>query len=346
MSETSERKTNPASARKLKKQREQGNVAQAAEVSNYISQFMAILYLVLASHWILAVIELGFASSFSLIFRPDERVFALAFSDSIRIFLFWAGPVVALTVGSGFVVRMLFQNGIVFSVTPVIPKLDKISPARGFKRLFGMRGLVELGLSFGRVSIWLLSVSLVMYARMDEVLASPVCGVPCIVELAVWIMVPVVTIALILLFLFSIVESLVQKFLFNHEQRMTKSEVKRERKDQHGSPEVRQARAKFRSELERAAESIGVDKATMALFCDDLAVAIRFDPIIARVPMISAVGLTKLDSLKIRNAVKQNGYNEINGGDFVRAAVLLRPGVAVPEEFYDDLRRLINAMYG
>lgn len=147
------------------------------------------------------------------------------------------------------------------------------------------------------------------------------------------------------LVLYVVVEVLVQKFLFSKDQRMTKSEVKKEQRDQHGTPEVRSARRRFRNDLEASSDAIGVQKATMAFFWNDEVVAIRYIPDVAPVPILSAKGVSMPESTRIRTIVRENGRREIEDEAFVLAMISKRPGETVPFELYDQLRNLIHTMY-
>ena len=148
-----------------------------------------------------------------------------------------------------------------------------------------------------------------------------------------------------LLVLYVVVEVLVQKFLFSKDQRMTKSEVKKEQRDQHGTPEVRSARRRLRNDLEASADAIGVQKATMAFFWNDEVVAIRYILDVAPVPILSAKGVSMPESTRIRTIVRENGRREIEDEAFVLAMISKRPGETVPFELYDQLRNLIHTMY-
>ena len=165
MSESSEQKTDPASKRKLQKQREKGVVSQAAEMSNYASQLLAILILLATARWILSVMHLGIDNAIITMNAPLEVALKTGSENSIRIFLFSAAPIAFVALTSGILIKLMYQKGLTFATDPIIPNLEKISPSKGLKRIFGMRGWVELGMAIGRLTIWTGTFLGIAYAK-------------------------------------------------------------------------------------------------------------------------------------------------------------------------------------
>ncbi|MDJ0630848.1 MAG: EscU/YscU/HrcU family type III secretion system export apparatus switch protein [Rhodobacter sp.] len=345
MSGDSERKTDPASKRKLLKQREKGVVSQAAEMANYLSQALALLFLMIAGRGLLAAMELGIDGAMQYMAYPVASVFSDAAMDSVRIYLFMAAPVTLLALVSALIAKMIYQKGFVFAIDPVIPKMERINPATGLKRIFGMRGWVELAVSIVALSIWSTVFYVIVSLRLEELLMSMICGLSCFVDIALWLVLLLIVAAILLFMIFAVAEGLVQRFLFANDQKMTKTEVKQERKDQFGSPEVRKERKKLQREMQKEAESTGVDNATMAMFFGDLAVAIRYHPSLAPTPMLAAKSTTAAESRRIRDQIRENGYLETEHQDFVEGMMACRVGKPVPPELHDDLRAALYAMF-
>ena len=223
MSESSEQKTDPASKRKLQKQREKGVVSQAAEMSNYASQLLAILILLATARWILSVMHLGIDNAIITMNAPLEVALKTGSENSIRIFLFSAAPIAFVALTSGILIKLMYQKGLTFATDPIIPNLEKISPSKGLKRIFGMRGWVELGMAIGRLTIWTGTFLGIAYAKFMLFFAAVPCGLPCIVNVGLETMQLLLVAACVLFLVFAMVEGLVQNFLFSHEQRMTKN---------------------------------------------------------------------------------------------------------------------------
>lgn len=209
-------------------------------------------------------------------------------------------------------------------------------------QIFGLRALIEFCVSLSRLVLWSLAFVSIIWLWFDDLIKSPVFGLSCIFQISLPILIKILDAVLVL---YVVVEVLVQKFLFSKDQRMTKSEVKKEQRDQHGTPEVRSARRRFRNDLEASSDAIGVQKATMAFFWNDEVVAIRYILDVAPVPILSAKGVSMPESTRIRTIVRENGRREIEDEAFVLAMISKRPGETVPFELYDQLRNLIHTMY-
>ena len=345
MSGDSERKTDPASKRKLNKQREKGVVPQAAEMANYLSQALTLLFLAIAGRGLLGAMELGIGGSIRYMNEPISVVFSEAAMDAIRVYIYSSAPVLFLVLISALIVKMIYQKGFVFALDPVIPKMERINPASGLKRIFGMRGWVELGVSIVALSLWGVICYVIVTSRLEQILASMVCGLPCMVDVMLWVVLLLIIAAIIIFLIFAVAEGLIQRFLFSEDQKMTKTEVKQERKDQFGSPEVRRARKKFRKEIQDEAENSGVDNATMAFYFDDMVVAIRYHPSLAPTPMLAAKSRSAADSIRIRHQIRDNGYLEGEHQEFVQGMMDCRVGKPVPRDLHDHLRDALYKMF-
>ena len=343
--DSSERKTEPASSRKLRKQREKGTVPQAAEMSNYIAQALVLLYVLGSAVWVLWQMKQNLEAGLFAITQPFEKALAETVTESIHVYAVLAAPTLFLALAAGVLVTMVYQKWMVFAVDPIIPKAEKINPAAGLKRIFGLRGWVELGLAIVRLAIWGGAFAFIVMLNYDRILSTGLCGLPCIVEVSFSTLFTLFAVAIILFFLFALIEAIMQTFLFANDQRMTKTEVKQERKDQFGSKEVRKARKKFAKELENAAEGVGRERATMAIFFGDQTVAIRYHPTDAPVPTLSAKATNQEASRELRNFIVKLGYRETESEAVVLGLIGMRPGDAVPVGLHEALKKAILTMY-
>jgi type III secretion protein U len=343
--ESSEQKTDPASHQKLEKQRKKGVVAQAAEMSNYIAQALVLIFLMLSALWLISLMERSIDTGLSSITQPFETAMSVTANASVQMYIRFVAPILVLAMSTGVLVTLIRHKGIVFAVDPIIPKASNISPSSGLKRMFGFRSRVEFALSLVRLFIWGGAVAAISSANFGRILTSGICGLPCIVEVTFDVLLRLLVVATILYLLFAVSDVLVQTFLFAKDQRMTKSEVKREAKDQFGSNEVRNARRNFAKELEQAAESVGRERATMLVYFGDQAVAIRFHPKVAPVPTLSAKTTDRAASRELRDYIRGEGQREAESEAVVRGMINRPLGSAVPVSLHEALKDAIVEMY-
>jgi|GEM_PF-3282188 len=187
-------------------------------------------------------------------------------------------PLVVTIFIVGFVTTMIYNGGFVFSMHPIKPQLSRLSIKNGFTRIYGRRGWMEFGISSVRLIVWFLLAGFIAAVWAPEFLRSPLCGVACLSAIAhplAWI---ILIAAIIILLLACAAEAVIQRNQFLHEQKMTKTEVKRERKDQSGSPELRRERRRLRKKNQEPYAKPGVTRGNLCFYSDDMAVIIRYAP--------------------------------------------------------------------
>ena len=148
-------KTEDATSKKLQDVREEGNVAKSTEVVTAAS--LLTLFLCLK-------IGVGFVgnrllSSFDRFYSLIQRFISEGINTSNLRYLFVKfslelGIAVAPFLVTGFVVAIL-ANALQFkfkaTAKPLMPKLSKINPINGFKRIVSKQALFDLGLSIVKI---------------------------------------------------------------------------------------------------------------------------------------------------------------------------------------------------
>ncbi len=287
MSDT-EAKTETASKQKLVKQRQKGSVAPSQEIASLFANAVGLICLVALGSIIFHRLAQSIVDTMNFKEAAIEDVLALGLSQLSRVLFVVISPIVGVSLVVAVVVTLLYNRGVVFSLDPVKPKLSRVSMNQGIKRVYGRRGWLEFGVSSGRLIVWFFFVGIVGYVWLPEFISSPFCDTTCIAQLfqpLAWI---AVILAIIIILVAGAIEAVIQKNQFMHEQRMTKSEVKRERKDQLGSAEVRKERRRLRSKYGPGGQHTapGVENAQFCFFTKDVAVAVRFVPPKETVPFV------------------------------------------------------------
>ncbi|MEL7092879.1 MAG: EscU/YscU/HrcU family type III secretion system export apparatus switch protein [Pseudomonadota bacterium] len=343
---SSEAKTQKASKRKLKKQREKGSVSKAPNLSLFMGQALALGVLIGMAQITISVFQVGLDNAFAVMTQPVDAVFVEVVEDSLTSFVTVAGPIFATVMITAVLIKLIYQGGFLFSTEPLVPKLEKISPAKGFKRMFGKRGWVELGVSLVRLAVWGGVFYGIMFGFYYQFLGAVICGTSCLIDTAFRAIQTLFFALCVLFIVFAVFEGLVQRSLFADDQKMTKSEVKREQKDQHGSKEVRRERKRFSKYLQEAAGSTGVDKTTFAIFHEDMVVGILYDPDTEPVPKLCAKARTPQASSEMRAQMRDMGLREVDSAEVVLGLINCSPGEYVPPELHPALIEAIERMYG
>ncbi|WP_373635230.1 EscU/YscU/HrcU family type III secretion system export apparatus switch protein [Yoonia sp. SS1-5] len=345
MSDSQPKKHN-ASEKKLRKQREEGNVPQFSDVTSLWNFAVALVVIPIIA---MIIIE-HLMSLFSVVERAEVLDFMVVYRPAIlaalnAVFLSVGVLILAKIVISVFT-SMILLKGINFALKPLVPKPNRLSPAAGLKRMFGKRTWVEVGQGLLRLTAWFAVVLLTLYLYLDDLFHLDRCNENCAIILALRIFGILSTTAIVILLVSVLIEVPLQRGLYLKEQKMTDEEVKKERKEQFGSDEVRRERNRIRDEMARTAGSAGVDKANMIFFFEDRAVAIRYHPDHAPIPIVAAKAGTPEAVEKLRAAVKENGFSELQDQEIVETSFGTEPGYQVDEIAFKPLVRGMQAIFG
>jgi flagellar biosynthetic protein FlhB len=208
-------------------------------------------------------------------------------------------PVFALlALGGAF--GAAIQGEIVLSFERIKPKLSKVSPMEGFKRLFSANTLVEFVksiikvLAVGALAIWVSYGAVTglwtTVGFLPEHLGGYLVGASRkLLMAAAALLVPI-----------AIADILWRRFDWRRKQRMSHKEQRDEMKEMEGSPELRGARARRRRELSRQRTIAVVPLADVILTNPThYAIALKYDPTVDEAPICIAKG-ADLVALKIR----------------------------------------------
>ena len=184
------------------------------------------------------------------------------------------------------------QIGFLFTFEPIIPKLEKLNPVEGAKKIFSMKNLFEFFKNVVKVSFLSYLLYKIIWASVPELITMCYGTIddifPCLKlmlkRLAVYTAFGYIVIA--------IVDRIFQGRNFTKQMMMTKDEVKREYKEMEGSAEIKQAQRQFRDEILNgpAPEKAAKRSSVVVTNPTHLAVGIRFNAEESPLPRICALG--------------------------------------------------------
>lgn len=305
--DSAQEKTEKASPRKLEKAREKGQVARSNDVAPVFVLAAAILYLWLTWDSMMEEIYSMFLLVPQLYSLDFNRALQVGMSEILLHAMYaLAVPfsVLMLIVG---IMGNLVQAGIVFAVDPVLPNMDKINPATGFKRIFSAKQFVTTLLSLIKTLILALILLWIVRTGMQELLhAVEQCDVECQQSIVAWLTRKLIFIILPVLIVIAVLDYLFQRAQFLKEQRMTKEELKHEQKDTFGDPHVRGARHGMRRELAEQDIQQRIRTARLLIIDMGMAIALHYEQGVTPLPMIVAIGKGMMAQKMAEIAMKEN----------------------------------------
>ncbi len=174
---------------------------------------------------------------------------------------------------------MAVLRGIPFAIDPITPKMERINPAEGFKRMFKIRSLIELLKTLVKVAVIATSFVVIISGGLNTLVLVPSCGIGCVSGSLTALSRPLMAIAAGLFLVAGLADVGFQRWLFLRDQRMSISERKRERKDMDGDPFLRMERRRIMRETVRLSASLGIKRATIVVHDGGrITVGLRYKP--------------------------------------------------------------------
>jgi flagellar biosynthesis protein FlhB len=347
VADTAQEKTEEPTARRLQKAREEGQVARSVELPAAVILISCFLLFMLAGGWLVSRLTQLFASGFVFDRKTLEQPTLLptAFAAQATEGLILMAPVLGLTLVLA-VVSAGMTGGYLLSFKAVAPKMDKINPINGFKRMFGPKALVELAkaiLKFSLVSaaLWVMLMShleeLVMLGRMGLEPALALSG-DLIAKSALAVS---LTLALI-----AMLDVPYQKYEFKKNLRMTMQEIKDEMKDIEGRPEVKAQIRRRQREIANARMIQRVKTADVVITNPEhFAVALEYDPNGDSAPILVAKG-SDFMAAKIREEARTHGVHLFSAPELARALYFTTEAdQPVPESLYLAVAQVIAYVF-
>jgi flagellar biosynthetic protein FlhB len=340
-------RTEPASARRLEKAREEGNVPQSRELMAFL-----VLAAGVGTLWGMG----GWLSSRTTLLLRDGLTLSreMAFDPTLLFgrFVHQAGealitlaPIFLLTV-VGAIVAPIAIGGWNFTGKPLQANFGRMNPLSGIKRIFSVQGLAELvkavlkSLLVGLVIWWVIRHE---QDHLFALITMPVeSGAPEMVhEILVASMMIVGGMAII-----AAIDVPFQLWQYYSRLRMTKDELKQEGKEQEGSPEVKGRIRRQQREAARRRMMQEVPKADVVVTNPThFAVALKYDSNSMSAPTVVAKGMN-LIAANIRELAEQNKVPVLEAPPLARALYKhAELGDQVPSALYTAVAEVMAYVY-
>jgi len=169
-------------------------------------------------------------------------------------------PIILIAVLAAVLVGIIQARGL-FAPAAVAPKVDRLNPVKGLKELFSLRALVDLGKAVLKIVLLAWALFLTIRWSVGALVKLPYQGADGISDITTALFAAFFGTALLIFAVIAVFDFWLQKIIFMRSQRMTPEEVKRERHEDTGRPEIRSRRRQIAAEdvlnplLERTAQA-------------------------------------------------------------------------------------------
>jgi len=255
------------------------------------------------------------------------------------------GPAMLLFVLVGLAMQYA-QVGFLLTAKPLAPKLTRLNPISGTKRIVGKRNLGKQGLNILKLGVIILVAWLVLARLMPSLVTLSLLELPAAVaellraaaELVAWL--------LLLLFGIGVLDLFWQRWNHKNENKMTKQEVKDERRSMDGDPQIKQRRTRVARQLALQRIQGSVPRADVIVTNPThYAVALQYDSDEMAAPVLIAKGADYL-AWRIRQVGRTHDVPIVERPPLARA---LYAGVEVGEpvrpEHYEAVAEILAYVY-
>ena len=330
-------KTEQPTAKKLRDARRQGQFARSRLLSSAAATAGGLFCFLAFADGTVARLTTW---TTQLLSEPSHSL-APAIYEGLTVLALAAAPALS----GAFLCSLLVSVGVAglqFNPAPLAPKLERIDPVAGFKRLFSLKQAAEVAKGLVVAGI----MTCLMWKAVEEgagtaLRAVGVDGVSAFSALLA-VLVPPLKRGLVLLLILGIVDYALARRRHIRELMMTKQDLKQEHKQSEGDPHQKAKRKAIGRQLAAGGAARGVHKATAVVVNPThIAVALRYDETECDAPYIVAKG-READALKLKAEAKDLGIPIVKDIPLARSLVHFDVGEEVPEELYQAAAALLK----
>lgn len=337
-------KTEEPTPRKLEQAREKGDIVYSAEVGAALSLIAATAIVAFMSGPIVTQIAHGFIGFIAM---PDQyssdagSLRAIAMSVGMKLLAVFS--LAALALGVAGIAARYVQAPPTFTGEKMTPKLEKLNPVEGFKRVFGKAAVSTFLKSLAKLVVVGAAMAWTLWphdAELERIsLLDPAALLPFIKDRVVAMLMGLASAAAII----AAVDYVFTRQSYMKRMRMSRREIKEEMRQQDGDPMVKAKLRQIRNERSRRRMMQSVPEASVVITNPThYAVALKYEQGETPAPICLAMGVDAV-AQRIRELAKEHDIPIVEDPPLARAlfatAELDQP---IPKEHYEAVAKVIG----
>jgi flagellar biosynthetic protein FlhB len=274
-----------------------------------------------------------------------SREIAVVVRQVLLKILTMIAPILAV----GFLIAFLsdvIQVGWKPTSKPMQPKLSKLNPASGIKKIFSVNSLVELVKSIAKIGLiayisygFIVKKLTILFNLYDMTLME---GIQTAADLVISLGIRISAVYMII----AAADFAYQKIKFAKDMRMTKQEIKDEYKQSEGDPQIKGKIKQRMQEASRRRMMQSLPQADVVITNPThFAVAVKYDAKVADAPIVIAKGEDYM-AAKIKEAARSYDIEIVENKPLARMLYAnVDVGQAIPPELYQAVAEVLAYVY-
>jgi len=341
-------KTEQPTGKRLSEAREKGNVAKSPDLGNAIAVLVGFLLLYAMGRTMYNSLKEVTAHTLGNLSQKDFTSDIIV--ETVISYTYVCAKILLPILGGLLIVGLVvsyIQIGFLFTTQTIKPDLGKLNVISGAKKLFNVKSFVKLLFSvakllvIGGVGIFYIKKEL---AKLENLIDIGIAQFLIITTKLTFGLAMRVSIALVIL---AIIDYMYQKWQYKRGMKMSKKEVKDERKQMDGDPLIKSKirSAQLQMALKRMATAI--PKADVVVTNPThYAIALKYDRKTMHAPKVIAKGADYL-ALRIREIAKKHKIPIVEDRSLARTLYkTVDVGKEIPQKLYYAVAKVLSYVYG
>ncbi len=338
-------KTEKATPRRREKAREEGQVAKSQDISISLSLVAVFLTFVFYIPFVFRKLYEIFIAFFSdpLYYLPEKNSWVyLQFVKDLGILL---APIFILLLIVGIAANVM-QVGFHITFKPLMPKLSKLNPLPGIKRMVSLKTLFELFKNLLKLTVaMVVSYYLVTYLLQDVFRFATSSVYDDAAIIVKYSLIMILGFAMLSIPV-AVIDFFFRKYEFEESIKMSKQEIKEEHKLYEGNPQIKSAIRKKMREMSMTRMMAEVARADVVITNPEhFAVALKYEKGKMQAPKVVAKGVDRV-ALRIKEEARKHGVPIEENPPLARALYqACEIGDYVPENLYQAIAKIFAKIY-
>ncbi|HBC68968.1 MAG TPA: EscU/YscU/HrcU family type III secretion system export apparatus switch protein [Sutterella sp.] len=283
-------KTEQPTPKRIRDSREKGDIAKGQDIAPAATVLAIGGYMFGNAQGIYEDLVLLVSIPMEVMELPYEEALAKAVPAVLDLMIALVAPIVAIVMSTALIV-LIAQTGFLFAPKAAMPKLENLSPAKWFKKVFSIKNLVEFLKNLVKVAL----LGAIAYAVLEKFLPT-LFDIPKGGLYAMWSVLGAASGELVLkcaggFAVIAALDFLYQKYKWTQDHMMSIDEVKREFKESEGDPQVKGKRKQLHQEMIQQGQLSSTRKAKVLVTNPThFAIALDYEKDKTPLPVILAKG--------------------------------------------------------